>query len=224
MVAFLPLIRRLAAVFLKVLLATAVGAVLLFGAVYVSIRSHFAGTAHLPAQCAVVFGASVYGYDMPGPAIMRRVGKAAQLYRDGQVQRLILSGGVGKGSGRSESEAMVMRNTAIELGVDPSDILLEPSSHSTWENLLFARPLTEGCDTVVGVSDQFHLARIRFLAWRQGWGELQTVPAQERPPAAFERKSVVREMFAMVYYLFFLDVLFPSIQRHASHEISLVLS
>ncbi len=185
----------------------------LLAVVTLSIRSYFGGTAQLPADCALVFGAAVYGYDTPGPAILRRVGKAAALYRDGQVRTLILSGGVGKGSGASDSEASVMRTHAVALGVDPQDIVLESSSHSTWENLLYARPLTEGCEKVVGISDQFHLARIELLSWRQGWGALNTLPAEERPPVLNEWRSTVREVFAMVYYAFYLDRLFPGFQR-----------
>jgi vancomycin permeability regulator SanA len=187
--------------------------IVLLTVVTLSIRSYFGGTATLPSECAIVFGAAVYGYDLPGPAIVRRVGKAAALYHEGNVQTLILSGGTGKGSGVSESEASVMRAYAMELGVDPMDIILESASHSTWENLLFARPLTEQCKKVIGISDQFHLARIELLSWRQGWGELDTIPAEERPPAISERRSLVREVFAMLYYAFYLDTIFPGLQK-----------
>ena len=206
-------IRRLLFLLFLAGVALVASLILILAVVTLFIRSSFGGTAQLPADCALVFGAAVYGYDTPGPAIVRRVGKAAALYRDGQVKTLILSGGIGKGSGVSDSEASVMRAHAVALGVDPKDIVLEPASHSTWENLLFARPLTEGCEKVVGISDQFHLARIELLSWRQGWGELDTIPAEERPPVLHEWRSTVREVFAMLYYAFYLDAIFPGLQR-----------
>lgn len=206
------ILARLAAAGL-ILFATALAAA------YVIIHSHFDGTAELPADCALVFGAAVYGQNLPGPAITRRVAAAAALYRDGQVNTLILSGGMGQGRGVSESEASVMRALAIELGVADEDMMLEEGSHSTWENIANARNLTSGCSSVVGVSDQYHLARIELLSWRQGWGELQTVPAQDRPPARSEQRSVLREMFAYVYYALYIDVLFPNLpDRSQAYE------
>lgn len=210
---FVAIVKRILFFLLIVGGVCIVSCALLFVTVYIVIRTHFDGSGTLPADCAIVFGAAVYGYDTPGPAIVRRIGKAATLYRDGSINRFIFSGGVGKGSGLSDSEASVMRAEAERLGVRATDIILESNSHSTWENLLFARPLTVGCESVVGISDQFHLARIEFLAWRQGWGTLGTIPSEDRPPAISERASVIREMFAMVYYVFYLDVLFPGIQR-----------
>lgn len=167
------------------------------------------GSYQLPADCAIVFGAAVYGHNMPGPAIVRRISTAAALYKEGSVKRLILSGGVG--SGNRQSEASVMRLQAIARGVDERDIVLEEQAHSTWENVLHARPLTDNCNSVVGVSDGYHLARIDFLAWRQGWKELQTYPTVERPSEENERRSQIREIFAYLYYLLYLDVLFPTL-------------
>lgn len=188
-------------------------AVLIFLSTYLIIQMYFDGTATLPVDCALVFGAAVAGYDTPGPAIVRRVSTAAMLYHNGQVRRLIFSGGVGKGSGVSESEADVMRTLAVQLGVHPADIALESQSHSTWQNLLYARNLTESCDSVAGISDAFHLARIELLSWRQGWGELGTVPAEDRPPLVSERQSMIREVFAMLYYAFYLDRFLPGLQQ-----------
>ncbi len=211
---FFVLIRQTIRWLLAVAGSLAGLALLAFAVTYGIIRAHFDGTANLPADCAVVFGAAVAGYDLPGPAIQRRVGTAADLYHAGHIRRLILSGGVGKGSGLSESEAIVMSRHAVQLGVDPAHITLEPDSHSTWENLRYSRNLTNGCESVVGISDAFHLARIEFLSWRQGWGELDTVPATQRPPERSERQSVQREVFAMLYYAFYLDRAMPGLQRH----------
>lgn len=181
---------------------------------YVIIHTYFDGTAELPADCALVFGAAVYGQNQPGPAITRRVAAAANLYKEGQVKTLVLSGG--KGRGVRESEADVMRALAVELGVPPEDIVTEDQSHSTWENITNSQNLTSQCSSVVGVSDQYHLARIELLSWRQGWGELQTSPAQDRPPQKSEQRSVLREVFAYIYYVFYLDKVFPDLPARAS--------
>lgn len=197
---------------LKIIVAIVVLCAVFLGGVYVSITSQFDGSAELPADCALVFGAAVYSLNIPGPAITRRVAAASALYREGTVGRLILSGGLGTGNRRSEAE--VMRALAIEQGVRPSDIILEDQSHSTWENIEFAQPLAADCGSTVAVSDQYHLARIELLSWRQGWGDLQTIPAQTRPPEGSEKKSMFREVLAYSYYLLYLDYFFPGLPRH----------
>ena len=55
-------------------------------------------------------------------------------------------------------------------GVDPDRITLEEEATSTWENLVYARPLVSDCSSIVGISDRYHLARIQYLAELQDWG------------------------------------------------------
>ncbi|MFA7681520.1 MAG: YdcF family protein [Candidatus Peribacteraceae bacterium] len=164
------------------------------------VYSQFDGTAgETPiAQCALVFGAAVRSLDEPGPGITRRTLTAVNIYQDGGVERLILSGG--KGSATQESEAAVMRKVAMLAGVDPQVIRIEDTSRSTWENLQNSRPLLADCQSIVAVSDRYHLARILYLAHVQGWGDLQTYPAAAHPYWLFEFKSSLREAVAILYY------------------------
>lgn len=157
----------------------------------------FLGDAVFPADCGLVFGAAVHRSDDPGPGIMRRTTTAARLVREGNVERLILSGG--RGTTSVESEAAVMRGVAMRKGIDPEVITLEEESTSTWENLVHSRPLVADCVSIVGISDRYHLARIQYLAARQGWGTLPVYPADTPPDDLFLWKSVIREVFAMFY-------------------------
>jgi uncharacterized SAM-binding protein YcdF (DUF218 family) len=211
---FLYAFLRLCGLLLKALLLAAVLIAALLGTTALIIYSYFGGTAELPADCAIVFGAAVYGQDTASPAITRRVSAAAKLYREDNVQKIILSGG--KGTGVRESEAQVMRTVALEQGVLETDIVMEDQSHSTWENILHSRPLAEGCTSVIGVSDQYHLARIELLSWRLGWGNLQTAPAQGKTLSASERRGFIREIFAYLYYLSYMNVFLPDLPaRHS---------
>lgn len=181
---------------------------------YAMVYTTFDGTAELPADCAIVFGAAVYGQNLPGPAIKRRVEGAVNLYKKGDVKRLIMSGG--KGSGVRTSEAEVMSTLAMDNGVRAGDITIEDQSHSTWENIAHTRNLTQDCESVVAISDQYHLARIELLAWRQGWSELDTVPAEDRPPEESEQRSITREILAYLYYMMFVDYVMPDLPARAS--------
>lgn len=157
------------------------------------------GSGEARAECALVFGSAVYGFDTPGPAMLRRVSTAVRLYHEGSVKRLIVSGG--RTSPADQSEAEVMSRYARRQSVNQRDIVLEDRSRSTWQNLSYARPLAADCASVVAVSDGYHLGRIRLFARLLGWGSLATVPADEAPPPERLRVSLAREFAAALYYL-----------------------
>ncbi|MDD5751833.1 MAG: YdcF family protein [Candidatus Peribacteraceae bacterium] len=167
--------------------------------------------------CGLVFGAAVHRGSLPGPGIKRRVRTAARLYKEGLLQHIILTGG--KGSQEVDSEAEVMEQVALQDGVAAGDLTLEPNARSTWENLLFSRPLTGSCDTVIGISDRYHLTRISYLAHKQGWEDIRTLPSDIEPSWPFELKSVGREVAALLYYMI-ITKLFP-LNEIAQHGFSL---
>ncbi|MDA1208486.1 MAG: YdcF family protein [bacterium] len=161
--------------------------------------TEFDGNSNFPVECALVFGASVHSNDQPGPGIKRRVATAAELYNDGSVSRIIVTGG--KGDAFKDSEARVMQREAMRRGVDPEDIFLEETAVSTWQNISHTVDLRKGCDGVVAVSDRYHLARIRQLVAKQGEVlDIYTYPAGDHPNVFFEFKSVLREAFGIIYY------------------------
>jgi uncharacterized SAM-binding protein YcdF (DUF218 family) len=98
----------------------------------------------------------------------RRVRHAARLYTAGFVPRLLVTGGV-TAPGRP-AEAELMAAVAVEAGVRPGDILVEPLARTTMENvaqaaaLLRERALLESLSTVILVSCAYHMARARLLA------------------------------------------------------------
>lgn len=157
------------------------------------------GTGVGQADCALVFGSAAYGYDVPGPAMLRRVSTAVRLYHEGAVSRLILTGG--KVDQDDQSEAEVMQRYAMRQSVPAGDMRTEERATSTWQNLRFAKPLLQDCTSVLGISDGYHLGRIRLFAFMQGWGSLDTYPADTLPPRAHHLQSFVRELAAAVYYM-----------------------
>lgn len=184
----------------RVLIVVGLPIVVFYATTVLYVFQGMEGNAQLPADCAMVFGTAVWPVRdangevtgaVAGPGIERRVGAAVDLVKQGSVRRLLLSGG--KGEGNRTSEAEVMRSVALAQGMSPSIITVEDRSRSTWENLLFTRPLTSECASVVAISDGYHLARIALYAHRQGWLQLQTYPAADRPGFLFMAKSLLRE-------------------------------
>lgn len=119
------------------------------------------------ADAIVVFGAAQYA-GRPSPVLEARLEHALALHRRGIASRLILTGGKQVGDQYSEAEAAArwMRRR----GVRPSAILTESSSRSTSEQMHAVARIARrrGLDTLVLVSDPWHMLRLELTAWRVG--------------------------------------------------------
>jgi uncharacterized SAM-binding protein YcdF (DUF218 family) len=151
------------------------------------------------ADVVVVLGARVLPGGVPSPALRARIEKAVDLYHQGVAPRLLFSGGVGV---NPPSEASVMRDVAVRLGVPAEACLLEEQSHSTEQNARFSSALLRslGAHRVVVVSDPYHLLRARQYFRLHGI-EAATSPAllTERNMRALDRFYwTVREAFALL--------------------------
>jgi len=184
----------------RLIVATCITILFIILSTMVYVWIGFRGHNSFPVECGIVFGSSVHRNNQAGPGIKRRVGTAANLYNDGKISRLILTGG--KGDASKDSEALVMKREAMRRGVDPEDILLEEEAVSTWQNIANTKDLRSDCDGVVGISDRYHLARIRqIVAKQEEVLDFYTYPAGDHPHLFFEFKSVVREALGILYYI-----------------------
>jgi uncharacterized SAM-binding protein YcdF (DUF218 family) len=115
------------------------------------------------ADAAVVLGAAVAG-SVPTPVFEERIRHAIDLYRNGRVRALILTGGLAEGDKLSESEAA--REYCLRHGVPANAIFIEKRSRSTLENLVYAKPLivSQHYDSVLIVSDPLHMRRAMTMA------------------------------------------------------------
>ncbi|QRK10983.1 YdcF family protein [Archangium violaceum] len=129
----------------------------------------------VPSDIVVVLGARVLPGGQPSPALRARIEKAVELYHRGLAPRLLFSGGVGI---NPPSEARVMRDLAVRLGVPEEACLLEEQSHSTEQNARFSSVVLRslGVRRVVVVSDPYHLLRARQYFRLHGF-EVATSPA-----------------------------------------------
>lgn len=111
--------------------------------------------------------AIVLGCKVDSVFLNNRVEKAYDLYRDGLVEKIIVTGG--KGSGYNISEGEWQRNKLIYLGVRKEDIILENKSKNTYENIAFAKELMNenNLTSAIIVSNSFHLRRAQILAKNQ---------------------------------------------------------
>jgi vancomycin permeability regulator SanA len=153
-----------------------------------------------PADVAVVLGCRVYQDGRLSMALGDRVRTAAELYNDGLVQHLIMSGGPGPGDVH-ETEAM--RRFAVELGVPADRIILDKNGLNTDMTVQNTVPLFEqhGFKRVLAVSHYFHLPRIK-LTYRRAGQSVFTVPASQKFRLVRREWQIAREIVALwAYYL-----------------------
>lgn len=116
-----------------------------------------------PADAAIVLGAAVWTNNV-SPVFKERINHGIDLHRRGKVRKLIFTGGQGNSNEPTESSAA--RNYALQRGVPAGDILIEEQSHTTHENILYAKQIADnhGLRKVLIVSDPFHMKRAVAMA------------------------------------------------------------
>ena len=115
------------------------------------------------ADAAVVLGAAVWSADV-SPVFRERINHGIDLYRKGKVRKLIFTGGQGNPGEPTESAAA--KKYALKNGVPAQDILIEEKSHTTFENILYAKQIAdvEGIRRVLIISDPLHMKRAMAIA------------------------------------------------------------
>ncbi len=136
-----------------------------------------------PYQIAIVLG----GYSNPHiePQADRynfswnanRLTQALELYFQGRVQKLLLTGGSGNPFNQSYSEARDVVRWLTLVGVARSDIIVEGRSRNTYENALYSKALLDS----LGLGQQPHL--LVTSAWHMPRAEacFRKVGLQVRP-------------------------------------------
>ena len=120
-----------------------------------------------PSDAIVVLGAAQY-WGRPSPVLRARLDHAVGLWRRRMAPRVVLTGGVGVGD--TTSEAAVSRKYVIGRGIPDTAILLETTGRTTQESLRSVAVLlrSRNEESVILVSDPFHMLRLDILARRFG--------------------------------------------------------
>ncbi|MCB1693953.1 MAG: YdcF family protein [Pseudomonadales bacterium] len=108
-----------------------------------------------------------------------RVDTAIHRYQVSGCTRFILSGGAV--ANRFE-ESDVMRSWAIERGVEPDRLVIEPRARSTWENIACSTPLVPASSPLIIVSDSLHALRGKRYFCRQNPERCQLAAAAGANP------------------------------------------
>ena len=110
------------------------------------------------ARAAIVFGAGLQRDGTPSPVLKDRVSAAVQLYQQGKVEKILMSG-----DNRFEdyNEPAAMKTYAVDLGVSEDAIVLDYAGRRTYDTCYRAKHIF-GLEEALLVTQKFHLPRAIF--------------------------------------------------------------
>ncbi len=117
----------------------------------------------IKAPVAIVFGAAVYSSG-PSPIFSDRLTVAANLYKSGMVQRILVSG---DNSEEYYNEPKAGKEFLLKKGIKEGDIILDYAGFRSYDTCIRAYKIF-GVEEALLVSQEFHLPRVVFLCSHSG--------------------------------------------------------
>lgn len=118
-----------------------------------------------PKPVVLVPGAGLNSSGGPSAPLQDRLDAAIELYRQGKVQKLLLSG---DNSGTYYNEPAAMQAYALSQGVPEEDLVLDYAGRRTYDTCYRAHHIF-GLDEVIIVTQAYHLPALSFCVAIQDW-------------------------------------------------------
>ena len=152
------------------------------------------------ADVAIVLGNKVNEDGMPSPRLQSRLDRAVNLYHQGIVKKIIVSGGQGI---EGYEEAEIMRIVLVQSGIPESNIILDKQGYDTFQTAQNSKFIMEahGFRTAIIVTHYYHIARTKLALEKFGIEPVYAAYAETEPDIR-EPYTLIREFVAYYYYLF----------------------
>ncbi len=135
---------------------------------YISFRMNkyiISAIADVPGSyTALVPGAMVYGSGRPSPILKDRLESALELYQNGIVKKILVSGDHGK---KYYDEVNGMKKYLLQNGVDTADLFLDHAGFNTYNSIVRAKKVFDVKDVIIS-TQKYHLPRALFIARGKG--------------------------------------------------------
>ncbi len=140
-------------------------------------------------DCILALGAGVY-QNKPRPMLEDRILMGIDLYNNKVAPKIIMSGDHGQ---EDYDEVNVMKNYAVDAGIDSSDIFMDHAGFSTYDSIYRLKEIFE-VDKVVIVTQKYHLYRALYIAKELGIEAYGVSSNLREYPGQFKRE--IREILA----------------------------
>lgn len=110
-------------------------------------------------DCILILGAGIWN-NRPSPMLEDRLLQGISLYQKGFASKIIMSGDHGR---KNYDEVNIMKEFAIERGVNSEDIFMDHAGFSTYESIYRAKEIF-GAKKMIIVTQEYHLYRALYIA------------------------------------------------------------
>jgi SanA protein len=128
------------------------------------------------AKVVIILGAGVYSSGKLTPILKDRVDTAISIYRNGLVEKILVSGDNGS---ITYNEVVPVWEYLLAAGIPEADIFLDHAGFDTYDTMYRAVAIFE-VDSAIVVTQSFHLPRAVFLAEAVGIEAQGLSPADDR--------------------------------------------
>ena len=115
------------------------------------------------ADCILILGAGVWG-ERPSPMLEDRLLEGINLYNLGASKKILMSGDHTKAD---YDEVNVMKDFALEKGIDSNDIFMDHAGISTYDSIYRVKEIFDAKKVII-VTQKYHLYRALYIANKLG--------------------------------------------------------
>ncbi|MBV1708417.1 MAG: YdcF family protein [Erysipelothrix sp.] len=112
------------------------------------------------SECILVLGAGVWANNQPSPMLKDRLDRSIELIKNGVAPYLVMSGDHGQ---IDYDEVNVMKDYAIDAGVESDLIYMDHAGFSTYESLFRLKHIFKAKKVII-VTQKYHLYRALYIA------------------------------------------------------------
>lgn len=112
------------------------------------------------SDCILVLGAGVWANNQPSPMLKDRLDRSIELIKNGVAPYLVMSGDHGQ---IDYDEVNVMKDYAIDAGVESDLIYMDHAGFSTYESLFRLKHIFKAKKVII-VTQKYHLYRALYIA------------------------------------------------------------
>jgi len=120
--------------------------------------------AKLDVDCILVLGAGVWENARPSYMLEDRLLQGIELYQKGASDRLLMSGDHGR---KEYDEVNVMKQFAMEHGIDSEYIFMDHAGFNTYDSLYRAKEIFQAKKVII-VTQKYHMYRALYIAEQLG--------------------------------------------------------
>ena len=150
-----------------------------------------------PSDIGVVFGNKV---SVKGPSnrLTSRLNKAIELYSNGFIDKIIVSGGIDI---NNLNEAQIMCDYLIENKIPENKIIKDEDGYNSYNTAQNSLELINKHDQILAISQFYHISRIKLAYKKLGYTNINY--AHSNYYEYRDLYSIIREFFALIKYIIY---------------------